>query len=279
MGILTELAKRAALKTAIRAAEIPTQAERTVGALVPKASSPLAQVAKEVPTLTPRITPEGLESPSRRKFLKQTASTAARASVPDRIAQPLMSYAAKKLVLTPEVDTGALGTGIRELLYSGNLGDELYDIGSSQVYGDIVENFISHTFPKDQLPSLNSAFNKLKNLANHEFTYELPDGSATSHSADLGSDLFGGELSKVLKGEPNENAYVEEILPALSAKVQELGFTPDELKAIEKLDQTLPRSMEEMDTLVDPTKAPYNSTPEELQQWIFDQEGNWRGLD
>ena len=126
MGILQELAKRAALKTANMAQrEIPTAVERTVGALVPVKQSGLQQAARalEEGKITRPITnnlEQTVESPSRRSFLKKAASAAARASVPDSIAEPLMSFAAKEVMTnSPEVVqqvAAAEGLSLKEAL-------------------------------------------------------------------------------------------------------------------------------------------------------------------
>lgn len=107
MGIFQELAKRAALKTvsAVKP-EITTAAERNVGTLVPVKPSGLEQAARAVQEgkIARPITndvAQAVESPSRRSFLKKTAASAARASVPDSIAEPVMAYVAKEIMKSP----------------------------------------------------------------------------------------------------------------------------------------------------------------------------------
>lgn len=280
MGILQELQKRAALKAANM--QIPTAAEQVTHLPVLRQASPLAevskaQVLKEIPAYVPHAPTEGLESPARRKILKQAVATAARASVPDQIAKPLMAMIQKELLTpTPKVvDSELLGNSLRNLIYEGNMGDELYDIGSGDAYGDIVKSFIAKTFPKEHLPHLDSAFPKLRQLADHEFIYELPGGGADTHTMDVGSDIFQGALPKMFKGEFEEHDYDSDALQKLiSEKIKELNFSPEEVRAIEALDETMPRSMEEMDTLIDPKNVPYDLSPKELQEWIFNQGGN-----
>jgi len=280
MGILQELAKRAALKTKNMQMEIPTAAEQVTHLPTVRQSSPLAEAAKVIatkPKLTtpPAYVPEGLESPTRRKILKQAVASAVRASVPDQIAQPLMKMATKE-ILTPQVNPELLGASLKDLIFEGNMGDELYDIGSGDVYGDIIKSFIAKSFPKEHLSHLDSAFPKLRQLADHEFTYEIPQGGADTHTMDLGYDIFSGDLPRMFDNIFEENNYDEALQPLILEKIKELGFTPEEVQAIRKLDETMPRSMEEMDILIDPKTVPYDLSPKELQKWIFDQEGNWR---
>jgi len=267
MGILQELAKRAALKTKTMAQEIPLATEQVTHLPVPRQASPLAevskaQVLKEIPAYRPA--PEGLESPQRRKILKQAAATALRASVPDQIADPLMKMATspleegmaralKEANLT--VSPKSLSKTLTDFLYQGGIGDELYDIGAGVSYKDILKGYLMKLYPSEQIPHLDTALKKLKSLESDDF--------------DPSYDLYDGNLVRLLKGESPSSYYDQEIIPEIHKGIQSKGFTAEERQALEHLQENMPRATEDLDNLIDGEDVPYHLSPKELQEWIF----------
>lgn len=289
MGILTELAKRAALKTATRAAEIPTQAERVVGQIVPHTASPLAQVSRTIESspITPMVK-EGLESPQRRKFLKQVASTAIQSQMPGSITSQVMkgitpsmqegmARAAAESNLTPLVP--AISKKLTDFLLSGNLGDELNEIGSVATYPALTRHVLTHFYPPNQLSALESAIKKLD-----DFDVQIRETGL------FNGDQIYGDLPEWMHFGELSNALESGVIPKSMTNATKRGWpvlkshslTPEELDAVKAFEKISPHYSEGMDDIAKqqlmPTEAPTTSL-KDFQDWIIQHENYLDQLD
>jgi hypothetical protein len=188
------------MKAAAMAKEIPTAAEATKGALVPRNTSALSSIAEPLSvaqeTLSPlaQVAKEGLESPGRRKVLKQMASMAAQAAVPAPVAKALKKTVAKNVlppelaqVVTSPLDEGiaraAEEAGIAQMVprsevvkrymesFLSGRAPELYH--EPELPAGLIRHSLTHFYPEEHLPHLNSAMEKLSGVKGHDYIHDL----------------------------------------------------------------------------------------------------------
>lgn len=217
MGVLDQIAKRMALKTAnIVEREIPTAAERTMGALVPTRPSGLQQAARAVEEgkiarpITNNVE-KTVENPSRRSFLKKAASTAARASVPDNIAGPLMSYAAKKSMTEVPDLVEAVVKNVPKVARSGVFSPKLLSGFIREIadfHGVPVEEFASYVKPEEAqlLGELASKFNnrELTTLFREPIDLELYEDELPDLIARMKSSISSEDLKRSFEEAGND---------------------------------------------------------------------------
>lgn len=287
MSFLTELAKRAAMKTASKVSqEIPTAAERTVGALVPhqaQALSPLQAAAKVItPEVAPKIAKEGLESPGRRRILKQMASTAARASVPDPIANRLMKMATSPLdegiaraaaeagMATPVARDDVVNLFMNYFKDSGQ-NDNLYDLGSGVFGNKLFHHSLQKFYPEEQLPHLNSALQKL-----YPWQRELNGITDLDFLDPLGNKEFSKLLKKPDAKKLNNYIYddVGDNFGSVISHIQSLNLSPEEFKSIQELEKHqhwIPEGLDDAMDHLDPEIDLPKMIPEDwgkFKRWI-----------
>jgi hypothetical protein len=227
MSILTELAKRAAMKTAARVAP-EIKVATSAGQVVP-ATSPLARVAAEAP--------QGLESPSRRKILKQAVASAARASVPDVVAAPLMKMATSPLeegmaraLKEANIETFnpvSVNQLIRDLINQGTSADELGEIGSLKAYPLVTQHYLEHFYPQDQLQYLGSGLKKLHSLGEAPVIYRTP-ALSTDQSERIES------IKRILRHDPGSTFHQRELKELMSLP-PEHNYTASEINRLKRL--------------------------------------------
>lgn len=238
MGILQEIAKRAALKTASMAREIPTVAETTKGALVPvkgglQQAAPVIEATKKAMPVVEEV----LKNPGRRKVLKQAAATAARASVPDVIAKPLMTLATKTVVkdiVKPEIPVesiqAAVSAAMHNLLGDTKFIDDAWMLPDLMVAhtnkgnqfkeaAELVDLAESYEIPIDDLRSAYAKLDSLTPKAIAEMS-GLPEDVIAKHIADSGLDPAQA-LDEIINGNQYLEAYADN---TAKHKFRDYGF-------------------------------------------------------
>jgi len=212
-------------------------------------------------------------NPGRRKVLKQAAGAAVQSQIPgslvSKLVNPLDEGMARAMqeANIPLIDPQLVSTKLTDFMLSGNLMDEMHDMGSELAFPQLLKHSVGNFYPREQLPYLNSALDKLMNL-NKQLGDDLMDSP--------GDLMYYQSLSKALKGKKPKDMEIDD-WEILSPHIPELGISPQELEAIKHFERkALPFPGEMMDDLLDNGNlvSPPTTNMKEFNRWIMEQLGD-----